>query len=430
MQLVVSEAEATLKEALLQTQLLHLPGVRDAFRHKLERVIELLDGLPEVAGDHGFDAIRARIERLLLEAHSLRAEDARYGAGQLARGSQRAPTEPACEDGWRRVESIVLTSEASALAAVRLASRLGDARARRLAVRAEAAAKTARQLVEQRNHAYTFHTDPAFSFGEGWYAAAAALLADIRIQLEPTAPEQLVPAERFLNEAGLASKLVAYASRPRANKALPAIVAAAFAADETGAQARLRASFLGQMPIFPEILSYAEPRLSALAGRQAILLWVRDGSHQKARNTESQELLTLCQMAIDSGMVPILVGDALGHIDLPGGAIDMTLFWKQRVFQEGNARRAQLQLFELMKSSYGLVGQLGVTSAGMDGPALMGLRTMYITDEPNVRLGLWVGSVPGYEEIVRDEGYLQRIRERLQQWRSKEAETQPTLSRA
>ena len=57
-------------------------------------------------------------------------------------------------------------------------------------------------------------------------------------------------------------------------------------------------------------------------------------------------------------------------------------------------RRDQLQLFEVLRSSHHLVGQIGVTTAGMDGPALMGLPTACLTDEPNVRLGKWVGKGP------------------------------------
>ena len=49
----------------------------------------------------------------------------------------------------------------------------------------------------------------------------------------------------------------------------------------------------------------------------------------------------------------------------------------------------------------------------MDGPALLGLPTIYLTDAPNVRLGTWVGAVPGYQEVVRGPGYLDRIADRL-----------------
>ena len=79
-------------------------------------------------------------------------------------------------------------------------------------------------------------------------------------------------------------------------------------------------------------------------------------------------------------------------------------------------RRAQLQLFEYMRQAHGVVGQVGVTTAGMDGPALMGLPTMYLTQEPNARLGSWVGAVPGYEEVVRRLGYLEHISHTLCTW--------------
>jgi hypothetical protein len=79
-------------------------------------------------------------------------------------------------------------------------------------------------------------------------------------------------------------------------------------------------------------------------------------------------------------------------------------------------RRAQLQFFEHLKRGHGLVGQLGVTTAGMDGPALLGLPTLYLTSAPNPRLGTWVGTVPGYQEIVRSDGYLDRVSDVLLRW--------------
>ena len=79
-------------------------------------------------------------------------------------------------------------------------------------------------------------------------------------------------------------------------------------------------------------------------------------------------------------------------------------------------RRAQLQLFEHLRRAHGLCGQLGVTTAGMDGPALMGLPTMYLTEAPNVRLGTWVGAIPGYREVVRDDSHLEQVSRTLRRW--------------
>ena len=94
----------------------------------------------------------------------------------------------------------------------------------------------------------------------------------------------------------------------------------------------------------------------------------------------------------------------------------MILFWKDPIFRQADMRRVELQFFEHLKERHGLVGQLGVTTAGMDGPALMGLPTMYLTDAPNVRMREWVGAVPGYEEVVRQSGYLERVTRVLSEW--------------
>ena len=103
-------------------------------------------------------------------------------------------------------------------------------------------------------------------------------------------------------------------------------------------------------------------------------------------------------------------------VDQPAGAVDLTLFWKQPLFQGEDMRRAQLQLFEHLRAAYRLVGQVGVTTAGMDGPALLGLPTMYLTDRPNPRMGLWVGAIPGYQEIVRDGDHRARLDDTLRRW--------------
>ena len=233
------------------------------------------------------------------------------------------------------------------------------------------------------------------------------------IQLEPDKP-QTAQAERFLRDAGLAARVVPYRPRPRANKQLPELVARAFRADPLGAQGQLRAAFLGDDPVATPIVAWADGRLPDR--RRKVLLWVRHGKHHPNRNTSHAELVALAVLALAAGFLPVLVGDALREGPPPPGTVDLTLFWKDPLFQADDMRRAQLQLFEHLRTSHGLAGQLGVTTAGMDGPALLGLPTMYLTDAPNVRLGTWVGAVPGYEEVVRGPGYLERIAERLMRW--------------
>jgi len=419
------EAAAVLGSALARVSALHLPGMRDQHRAEVERAIELAyDALAVTDAAGGSPETIAAARSTLVRAHAARARDARHGAGQLSLGAQRAPTRDDCDDGWRRVEEIVGVAEAAAVEAARLALLLDDRAARSAARAAEAAAKDARRIVRDRNHAYTFHADPGFSFGEGWYLAAAAVLAGVAIQIEPDKP-QTSQAERFLRDAGLAALLQPYRSRPRANKHLPEIVARAFRADPHAAGRRLRAAFLGDAPISRAVVEWTDRRLAGAAAAKTVSLWVRHGTHQPARNTKHPELVDLARRALDAGLVPVLVGDAVRGGEAPAGAVDCTLFWKDALFQGPDMRRTQLQLFEHMRRAHGLVGQLGVTTAGMDGPALMGLPTAYLTEAPNLRLGAWVGAVPGYREIVRGDSHLDEVSRTLRRWAADAAIDRP-----
>jgi hypothetical protein len=403
------EAAACLGEALAQA--LHLPGERERHRQLLQQVLDLAGRALTGSLD---GKASARAQTTLVKALAARAQDARHGAGQLSLGAQRAPTREDCEDGWQRVAELVAVAEESSREATRIAQTLDSGAGWKAARTAESAAAEARALIDERNHAYTFHADPGFSFGEGWYLAAAATLAGVDIQIEPDKP-QTAQAEHFLRAAGLSPRFVPYRSRPRANKHLPAIIARAFAADPLACQQRLREAFLGDEPIAPAIIAWVDARLAPFSTGPKVLLWVRHGKHHPMRNTAHAELVELSRRALGDGVLPILVGDALAQGPV-AGAVDMTLFWKDPVFQGLDMRRAQLQFFEHLRRKHGLVGQVGVTTAGMDGPALLGLPTLYLTEQPNPRLGTWVGTVPGYVEIVRGDGTLERISEGLRRW--------------
>ncbi len=386
---------------------------RRAVEREIDRARSLLAGCEDAGGD---PETASRARATLVRAYAARARDARTGAGQLSLGSQRAPTPEACDDGWRRVEAIVADAEASAVQATRLA-RIVDSRAAWTSARAaEAAARDARRLVAERNHAYTFHADPGFSFGEGWHLAAAAVLAGVAIQIEPGKP-QTAQAERFLRDAGLGARLQPYRSRPRASKQLTEIVAQGFRGGPHAAQRKLRAAFLGSAPIPPAVAEWTDRKLAGAAGAgKKVLLWVRQSAHHPMRNTAHAELVELTRRTVARGLVPVLIGDAVPGGDVPPRAVDLTSFFRDPLFQGPTMRRAQLQLFEHLREAHGVVGQLGVTTAGMDGPALMGLPTTYLTDAPNVRMRAWVGAVPGYQEIVREDGYLERIDATLSRW--------------
>ena len=408
---LAQKAATLLAEATAYEATLHLPGVRDDYRAQLEQVVLLATRALDSTLESQDVAL---LHWVLLRAHSARAEDARYGAGQLSRGSQRAPTLEDCEDGWQRVEQIVCTAEEAAMEAVRLAQLLNTAKAKAIADRAEAAGKAARKIIIERNPAYTFHADPGFSFGEGWYLAAASRLADLPIQIKPGAAQEL-QAKRFLLDAGLEESLRPYRPRPASPKHLTHIIAEAFRADAPGAQGTLRAAFLGDESPAASLSSWIDGKVAGKS-EQKVLLWVRTGDHHVERNTCFDELRQLSELVLTAGFTPIFFGDAVPADLVPTSGIDLTLCWKEPLFQGPDMRRAQLQLFEELRCHHGLVGQIGVTTAGMDGPALVGLPTLYLTQERNVRLGKWVGVVPGYQEVVRAPGYFGIIRTALHQW--------------
>ncbi len=413
--LLAKQAAAILAETIAAAGL--QSGERERHRRQLGHAIELAQAVLDTANPRvGDEESLAGALLTLVKAYAARAEDALHGVNQLSQGSQRAPTRTDCDDGWKRVEGIAQVAEASAKKAAQYARQLDSKGAWKAAGLAKEAAREARRLVNERNNAYTFHASPNFSFGEGWYTAAAATIDDVLIQLERGEP-QTEQAEQFLRDAGLSHRLVPHRSRPRANKQLPEIIASAFRKAPEDVQRKLRTAFLGDAPIPQTIVDWSDSKLANAPKNGKVLVWLRYAAYQSERNTSYPELLQLSQRVLDLGLVPILIGDGLRDGDAPPpGTVDMTLFWKLPIFQGIDMRRAQLQLFEHLREAHGLVGQLGVTTAGMDGPALMGLPTMYLTQAPNVRLGRWVGAVPGYQEVVRDGTHLERISQTCKQW--------------
>ena len=409
--MLAAEAAEILHQAQALEGTLHLPGVRDHYRIQIERGIALATlALPGMDDER----LRTRIRQRLVVAHAARAEDARYGAGQLSRSAQRAPTREDCEDGWSKVRGIVENARASALEARRHADILGKQQAKTLAVRAESAAAAAQRTLDERNQAYTFFTDPGFSFGEGWYLAAASLLTGVQIQIK-AGTRQEPQARQFLHDAGLGGAIVPYRSRPANPKHLTDIIARAFRKNPDHAQARLRAAFLGTEARASTLVEWVAQRLSHDPNKK-VLLWVRISDHDAHRNTDFDELQQIARLVLNAGLTPVFFGDAIDSSMTLDGGIDLTLCWKLPLFQGADMRRAQLQLFEELRQHHGLIGQIGVTTAGMDGPALLGLPTAYLSASPNVRLGKWVGAVPGYQEIVRGPGYLDALESILDRW--------------
>jgi len=402
-----------LEEAQALEGTLHYSGVRDGYRKLLEHGIVLVTKALADSDEHHE---RVRLRKRLVDAHAARAEDARYGAGALSRSAQRAPTLKDCEKGWLKVAGIVGNARASANEARSLANIVGGHRSKQLASRTEQAARRAEDTLKKRNRAYTFFTTPGFSFGEGWYLAAASLFAGLPIQVN-SGTAQEVQALQFLRDVGLSERLVPFRSRPASPKHLTDIIAATFRRDPLAAQRQLRRAFLGEQTTPAPIVKWLSEKVGTDT-KEKVLLWVRTSDHDAHRNTSINELEQTAQLVRAAGVTPVYFGDAMpSNMNLHEG-INLTLCWKSSLFQGPSMRRAQLQFFEELRLKYRLIGQMGVTTAGMDGPALMGLPTAYLSDAPNVRFGKWVGNVPRYVEVLRHSGYLDKLRGYLQKWRS------------
>ena len=66
---------------------------------------------------------------------------------------------------------------------------------------------------------------------------------------------------------------------------------------------------------------------------QKVLLWVRTGDHDAARNTCFDELGQLAELVLNAGLIPIFFGDAVPAGLVPTNAANLTLCWKEPLFQ-------------------------------------------------------------------------------------------------
>ena len=111
----------------------------------------------------------------------------------------------------------------------------------------------------------------------------------------------------------------------------------------------------------------------------------------------------LIELVGAAGGVPVLFGNAL-----PGVATthDLREHWLEAPFSgQDVSLRAQLFLFHELVTSRRIAGAIGAKSGAMDGPALLGVPTLYLEYEniPNSkRMKKWLGVVPGFERLGCD----------------------------
>jgi hypothetical protein len=168
---------------------------------------------------------------------------------------------------------------------------------------------------------------------------------------------------------------------------------------DPGARGRVRDRLLGEGD---EATAGQEAARAFLARRGAgapalvdplapkVLIWVRRrGDHDPARDASPQSLFQLATAAQARGMTPVFVGPPADEA-LPDG-IDLTGHWRDPAFAGEGGLRAQLHMFDLLHREYGVVGQIGLKSGGMDGPALTGMPTISIGEPADRRMRRWDG---------------------------------------
>ncbi|HWC27099.1 MAG TPA: hypothetical protein VG474_11000 [Solirubrobacteraceae bacterium] len=140
------------------------------------------------------------------------------------------------------------------------------------------------------------------------------------------------------------------------------------------------------------------------------LLWVRlsakrrsGGAHPEL-DTSVQGVRDLKAALKEGGRDVIIVGDRPNKTDVLEDAIDMVEFWNDDAFKAFTGlqgRLAQLRLFDYMvRKGYDVVS-IGMRSGAMEGPALLGMPTVYIEEQGNLqheRMEKWLSKVPGWTQ--------------------------------
>ncbi|MCD0452994.1 hypothetical protein LO762_27995 [Actinocorallia sp. API 0066] len=195
------------------------------------------------------------------------------------------------------------------------------------------------------------------------------------------------------------------------------IVAEAFGTSAKNSQAALQAAWLpkgwetGAVSLVPGGKTIAAWVAERFTKQNAYaFLWFRrsgaaGGAHPEL-DTSVKATTDLIATIREKGLIEnakiVIVGDG-GHKLEKVVDVDLTEFWndKESPFITGD-RRMQLALFAyLVKAGYNFMN-IGMRSGALEGPALLGARTVYLEEIYNLqegRMEQWQGPVPGYHRV-------------------------------
>jgi uncharacterized protein DUF4157 len=98
----------------------------------------------------------------------------------------------------------------------------------------------------------------------------------------------------------------------------------------------------------------------------------------------------------------VLIGDR-GHGHEKHANIDLSEFWNEPGSPfKGEGRKMQLALFAYLVAQDYNIMNIGMRSGALEGPALLGVKTVYLEEQHNFqegRMDQWQGRVPGFQRV-------------------------------
>jgi hypothetical protein len=148
------------------------------------------------------------------------------------------------------------------------------------------------------------------------------------------------------------------------------------------------------------LLNFAEKWLSPLRGPK-ILIWNRArNDYEKVRDTSPRLLSQLTQLVRTKGFNPVLFGHPVKNA--PRLSCNLTEIWNEPGI---GSHLEQLRFVEHIRRHFDVVGSIGNRSGGMDGPALLGMPTLYLEErdaEHQARMFDWTRCMFNYRRVFLD----------------------------
>ena len=142
---------------------------------------------------------------------------------------------------------------------------------------------------------------------------------------------------------------------------------------------------------------------------QYALMWVKSGqmsaekSHHFTNPTAWEGLIK--RVRAETARTPVLIGEDIGFKTVPF----LGKFWEHKTFPQelkDEGRMGQLRMFMMLAKSgdYDVIS-VGMRSGAMEGPALIGVPTVYLEEARNEQAGRmekWLAALPNFFRVIVD----------------------------